>query len=135
MVRENPGRFLGPLVVQGLKPADRDRLASQAIAAFSITKQYATYWLGTMALEQGDYASAIDYLGKRTLEASPDGPRHASARYNLGRAYEATGDVGRAMELYKADTSPQRDGNKLRARWLEKTQTAEAQPADGEPTQ
>jgi tetratricopeptide (TPR) repeat protein len=82
------------------------------------TKQDASYWLGLVAFERGRYAAAVEHLRKRTLEASPDGPWTAGARYNLARCYEALGRDAEAVELYESDTSPQRAGNLLRARRL-----------------
>jgi tetratricopeptide (TPR) repeat protein len=63
------------------------------------------------------------------LEAAPDGPWTAAAQYNLGRAYEANGQLQKAIELYEDDDSPQRLGNLLRARRL-KSRLATAKSAD-----
>jgi Tetratricopeptide repeat len=82
------------------------------------SKEDASYWLGLVAFERGDYDTAIDYFQKRTLDASPTGPWTAGARYNLGRTYEAQGKTAEAVGQYEAGQSPQRHGNLLRARWL-----------------
>ena len=50
-------------------------------------KQDASYWLGLVAFEQGNYASAIDYFTKRTLGADPNSPWIVGASYNTARAY------------------------------------------------
>ena len=63
-----------------------------------------------------------------TLQAAPDGPWAATAQYNLGRAYEANGQLQKAIEMYEDDDSPQRHGNLLRARRL-KRQLAAPQAA------
>lgn len=81
-------------------------------------KQSATYWLGVIAMDLKDYPVAIDYFRERVLIASPNGPWTPGARYNLGRTYEAMGEVEKAIAQYQLDTSPQSEGNKLRARWL-----------------
>jgi tetratricopeptide (TPR) repeat protein len=84
-----------------------------------IVKQDASYWLGLVAFERANYATARDYFEKRTLEPSPDGPWTAGAWYNLGRTYEALGKRKEAIAAYRNDQSPQRHGSMLRARRLE----------------
>jgi tetratricopeptide (TPR) repeat protein len=87
--------------------------------ACALGKQDASFWLGLIAFEQGNYASAIDYFSKRTLAAMPGGPWTHAARYNLARTYEASGRRQEAITEYRADdASPSRYGNLLRARWL-----------------
>ncbi len=103
--------------------------AQTALRLLRTTKQDASYWLGLVAFERGNYTTAIDYFEKRTLEASPDGPWTSGARYNLGRAYEALAQLPQAIDAYRIDDSPQRHGNLLRARRLE----AEKKPAEKEP--
>ncbi|MDZ7620632.1 MAG: tetratricopeptide repeat protein, partial [Patescibacteria group bacterium] len=70
---------------------------------FARGKQDASYWLGLMAYEQGAYDAALDYLAKRTLDASPDGPWTHGARYNLARTYEATGELDKAVSQLASD--------------------------------
>lgn len=89
------------------------------------TKQLASYWLGLLAYEREDYATAIDYLERRTLAVWPNGFVAGAAWYNLGRVYEAKGDVQKAIDCYERDESPQRHGSRLRARRLK--------PAEGSP--
>ena len=81
-------------------------------------KQDASYWLGLIAFERQDYATAADYFGKRTLEAAADGPWTNGATYNLARTYEALGKLDEAIDAYRQGGSPQRHGNWLRAKWL-----------------
>ena len=83
-------------------------------------KQNASYWLGLVSFERGKYAEAIDYFATRTLRAWPDGPWTPGANYNLGRAYEANGQSGRAIAQYRQENTPADDGELLRAAWLEK---------------
>ena len=82
-------------------------------------KCYASYWLGALAMEQGNYASAIDYFSNRTLAVGPTSQWTLGAQYNLARAYEASGQRDKAIQLYQANgSSPGAYGNALRARWL-----------------
>jgi hypothetical protein len=113
----------------------QDRQARQAVLrrleeVSRQLKQRASYWLGLIAFEDAyrdpsDYAVAVDYFKRWSLEAYPDGTWAAGARYNLARTYEALGETDKARELYLADDSPQRHGNLLRARRL-------ASPSAGE---
>lgn len=131
--RQFKGEFDGP---KGAKEAfmqarpsslklQESRMAPQNRAVYEAAKQAASLWLGIICYEEGDYPVAIDYFSKRTLEAAPDGPWTAGAQYNLARAYEASGQLDKAIELYEDDDSPQRHGNLLRARRL-KTRVAAA---------
>ena len=83
-------------------------------------KQDASYWLGLVAFEQGNYPSAIDYFTQRTLAAIPNSPWLVGASYNTARAYEASGQPKQAQEwYYRPQTStPSTYGNVLRATWL-----------------
>jgi tetratricopeptide (TPR) repeat protein len=81
-------------------------------------KQHASYWLGLVQYEEGDFAAAASWFKERTLELYPDGNWTPGARYNLARTYEALGDTQRARELYLEDDSPQQHGNLIRAKQL-----------------
>jgi hypothetical protein len=82
-------------------------------------KQDATYWFGLMAYQRGHYSSAVDWLQAKTIETYPNGPWIPGARYNLGRAYEASSDRDMAMLLYHSNvSSPGYGGDLLRAKWL-----------------
>jgi tetratricopeptide (TPR) repeat protein len=83
-------------------------------------KQNASYWLGLVSFERGKYAEAIDYFATRTLRAWPDGPWTPAANYNLGRAYEASGQTARAIAQYRQEKTSADEGQLLRAAWLEK---------------
>jgi tetratricopeptide (TPR) repeat protein len=89
------------------------------VAHMQEAKQAASYWLGLIAFERGNYAAAVDYLQTRTLDAAPEGPWTAGARYNLARSLEALGRTDEAIRFYRADLSAQRQGNILRAQHLE----------------
>jgi hypothetical protein len=102
------------------------QLRQQALAAirwetavYRRAKLDASYWLGLIAFEQGNYRSAIDWFANRTLAAVPTGPWTPAARYNLGRSHEAAGQAQAAVEEYAVGSfSPLVYGNLLRARWL-----------------
>jgi tetratricopeptide (TPR) repeat protein len=113
--------------------------AQQQIAASVIGKLDASYWLGLIAFEQGNHASAIDYLTKRMLNVAPNGPWSDAAPYNIARAYEASGERRDALKWYHrfefrpgvsgavisqgvsgSLLPPDVYGSLLRARWLEK---------------
>lgn len=81
-------------------------------------KQHATYWLALSHFETGNYEAAVTWLQQRTIDASPNGPWTAAARYNLARCYEALGKYDEAREIYSEDDSPQAHGNHLRAKLL-----------------
>ena len=99
----------------GASPQVREQLAG----VYQLGKYSASYWLGLVAFEQGNHASAIDYFVKRTLDAKPNGYWTPGAHYNLGRTYEAMGRREKAAEEYLSDeVSPAVHGNLLRARWL-----------------
>jgi len=114
------------------RPAEADIARAKLDPAkkeiLKLRKQDASYWLGLVAFERGKYETAIGHFEKRTLADWPHGRWTAGARFNLARAFEATGRLDRAAELYAADTSPQWHGNHLRARWLERSKPAGSQP-------
>ena len=103
---------------------------AQAETAFFIrAKEDASFWLGLIAFESGNYRSAIDYFATRTLQAWQDGPWTHAAKYNLARTYEASGQPDIAIQWYKIDSnSPTLFGNLLRARWLKELQPASEAP-------
>ena len=99
-----------------------------------LTKKYtASYWLGLIAYDRGEWSSAADFFQKRTLDffkdqtsgESPTGFWTAGAGYNLARTYEQQGEFNKAIVLYIEDKSPQRHGNLLRARWLKRISSAQ----------
>ena len=83
-------------------------------------KEDATYWLGVLTLAEGEYATAVDYLGRMILEHAPDSRWADAARTNLAAAEAALGRTAKAIELLRADPSPQRFGSRLEAWRLER---------------
>lgn len=84
-------------------------------------KEDATYWLGLVTLAEKDYETAIEYLGRMTLDKSPDGRWAASARLNLASAKVGVNAIDDAVSLLREDSSPQRFGSRLRAKELAET--------------
>lgn len=78
-----------------------------------------SFWLGLIQYEKADYDNAIKWL-RQSLpdDDSSDRPWAGGARYNLARCYEALGQNEEAIKLYRDDDSPQKYGNRLRAKWL-----------------
>jgi len=127
--------FKLPLSVsKELRPEDLPRVEAAQVVTMRRAKQNATYWLGLAHFEQQHYDEAVDFFGKRTLEAAPNGPWTDGARYNLARTFEAQGKADEAATLLAGDKkSAQSHGNQLRARLLkESTTTAPAETTAAE---
>ncbi|MEN1682154.1 MAG: hypothetical protein AAGJ46_21460 [Planctomycetota bacterium] len=77
-------------------------------------KTDATYWLGVLQFDEGKYRSSVEWL-QRTAEYDSS---RVGVNYNLARALEAEGDTAAAADLLEASESPQRHGDRLRARRL-----------------
>ena len=94
-------------------------LADWTTQSYRRGKIYASYWLGLIALDQGNYASAVDYFANRTLAAAPGSMWTPGAHYNLARSLEAGGQFQKAIDEYVGSTfSAVYAGNLVRARWL-----------------
>ena len=104
----------------------KSNLSPQERALWGRAKQDASYWLGLIAFEQQNYDVAADYFARRTLELSPGGPWTEGARYNLARTYESSDQLDKAIDLLQSDSSPQKHGNRLRARRLKAQLAARA---------
>jgi tetratricopeptide (TPR) repeat protein len=100
-------------ILSTLEPAQQD--------IYRRTKADASYWLGLLSYDVGNYQVAADWLETQIPKANPTSPWTAGARYNLARVYEALGKVAEAIALLEEDNSPQRHGNLLRARQLRET--------------
>ena len=110
------------------RPAD---LVDKKINAYKRGKQDATFWLGLIAAHEEDTRSAIDYFDQRILGDNPGGPWTSGAQYNLARVYESDGQLQKAVKLLKTDWgAPGRQGNLIRAKWLETELAAEKARAE-----
>lgn len=96
-----------------------------AVQRLQTVKSLTTTWLGQTKYETRDFGTSRNWL--KRVDMTDDNPWRATARYNLARAHEARGDIDAARRLYLIDDSPQRQGNRIRARLLRRLQ-AEAQP-------
>jgi hypothetical protein len=115
--REAIGFYTSPQV----RPADRvlKALGSEPkMKVYSAAKDAASYWVGLLLFDERQFSSAEDWLSDPRLVGDEGGKWANGTRYNLARTYEAQGKNAEAIKLYEADTSPQRDGNRLRARRL-----------------
>lgn len=108
-----------------VRPADasleKEEPAKKVV--YSLAKANASYWLGLLSYDRGNYGIAASWLGDRTLDRDPQGKWATGARYNLARTYEADGKLDEAVKLLESDPedAPQRHGNLVRAKRL-KTQ-------------
>jgi len=108
--------------------------AQQAAAAYIQGKLDASYWLGLIQYDQGEYTAALDYFGVRTLQLSlqldPQGIGGLQrlwaygAHYNIARTLEAIGQPQKAINVYESIDLRNDDGNLIRARWLKELEVA-----------
>lgn len=85
---------------------------------YTTAKADASYWTGLLLFDEGNYAAAENWFSHPKLAAGTGDFWRDGTRYNLARTYEAEGKTDEARAIYEQDKSPQRDGNRLRARWL-----------------
>lgn len=98
--------------------------------AMSRRKQAATFWLGMVNFEEGQFEAAEGFFKMVPVEKAMLPSDYLSgARYNLALTYQAEGRTDDAVKLLEADDSPQRHGNRLLARRLKATAKSTAAPA------
>jgi hypothetical protein len=83
----------------------------------STAKLNATYWLGLVSFDDGNYEVAAHWFAHPEL-TKQGSPWITGARYNLARTLEMQDKLDEAIKLLETDTGPQQHGNKLRARQL-----------------
>ena len=93
----------------GVSPAQIDEYRGRIEAIFERIKLNASFWLGTIAFERGEYESASRYFQTRVLDSTPNSRWASTAKYNLGRCWEAIAirdddlDVKKkAIEIYRS---------------------------------
>jgi TolA-binding protein len=126
--------YIDPSIRPSNSSLAKDADDKRAVAAAG--KANASYWLGLLSYDRGNYEVALNWLGDRTLDVAKNGRWADGARYNLARTHEAMGNFAEAAKLLERDPAdaPQRYGNLLRARSLAEkaaaAKTAEANHAD-----
>ncbi len=99
-------------------------------------KMDASYWLGLLCFDLGEYQAALDYFEKRSLEPWPDSPWRTGAHYNLGRTYEVLGQYEQAIRHYQADAqAPDSHGRRLRATWIKEHLLSDGSAQSNQPTE
>ena len=107
------GKYVGPLsgkprlprLYQDSRPAENElKLLGGNPEAFAYAlriKQNATYWLGLVSYDLGNYDTAVEYL-HLVLRDAANGGWTTGARYNLGRTFEKLNEPAKAVETYRA---------------------------------
>ena len=86
---------------------------------FSTAKAMATYWLSLIAYEQGRYKNAERWLDNAAFDSKYAKTMKLDLDYQRARLHEAQNEFDKAAEILSSDkTTPQQDGNRLRAKWL-----------------
>ena len=110
--------------------------ARHRVDAIISGKLSASFWLGLIQYDLGEYPAAMDYFRVRTLQFGPKVFWASGAVYNIARTLEASGQRQKAIQEYRANLLLRNDdGCLLRARWLkeldeEKTLRADAKKPD-----
>lgn len=99
-------------------PQERQKQLTLLTERIQRIRDDVTFWLGLIQYEKGDYENAVKWLQLSQADDSSERPWAAGVRYNLARSHESLGQVETAIELLESDDSPQKYGNRLRAKWL-----------------
>ncbi|MGD9634272.1 MAG: transglutaminase domain-containing protein, partial [Pirellulales bacterium] len=113
---------IGIYTSSDVRPPDRllKGLGSESkVKIYTAAKDAASLWVGQLLFDDGQLASAEDWLSDPRLRTDDNGRWASGTRYNLARTLEAQGKTAEAIKLYESDDSPQRHGNRLRARALQ----------------
>jgi tetratricopeptide (TPR) repeat protein len=102
-----------------VRPAPRNiaRAADDKKRVDEASSLNAAYWLGLLLYDEHSLDVATQWLKREEL-VTPESPWLGGTHYNLGRTYEALGRNEDAIKQYESGDSPQKYGNRLRARTL-----------------
>lgn len=105
---------------RSVRPAD-DRLArvpEEKRVIYQSSKTLATLFLANLSYDQGAYGTSRKWLENEALQSKSADAYRATVTYNLARAYEALGELERAIGLLSKIEGPMASGAKLRAKAL-----------------
>jgi hypothetical protein len=114
-----------------VRPSDRKIAQTASVEerrVIATAKLNATYWVGLLSFDEAKYDVAAHWLGLPEL-GTAESPWLAGVRYNLARTFEAQENLEEAVKLFEQDESPQKHGNRLRARAL-KARIDAAKPSE-----
>ncbi len=94
----------------------------QAQFVFGRAKLDASFVMGQLHFDRGNYEAAEKWLRNRVIDDQRARELHAASWYTLGRAYQEQGDLEKAEEAFTYQPSPQEAGNRLRLRYLRREQ-------------
>lgn len=92
----------------------------QLQVVFRQSKVDASFLLGQLHFDLGNYSEVDGWLKKRTLSNQQAVRWHSAARYTLARALQEQGKLADAIAELSEDSSPMEAGNRLRVRYLSK---------------
>ncbi len=105
---------------KSVRPTDRviaEKASEDEQRVDAEAKLNATYWLGSMSYDDGNFDVAADWFRRPELRKESSDWKFG-ADYNLARSLEAGQKFDEAIPLLEKDASPQQHGNKIRAREL-----------------
>ena len=120
--------------VDGLRALPAQEVPADRLAQFAAMRNYATYWLGLVNYEQGNFPVAAQFL-ETIIKAGAKDKFYPGALFNLARTCQAGGQTQRALELYEKPGISMPTGCRLRAQWLrEQAGGNKKLPAEAKPS-
>ncbi len=95
-------------------------VAEEKARNYRYAKQQATYMLGLLSFDAGNFAAADNWLGSDALSGDVAKRLADGIRFNRAMTAIELGDIEAAIELLEQDQSPGRRGSQLRANLLRK---------------